>query len=259
MRRGRLIIIFLLVAVHWSPPTHAVAQGPPINTETAIITGLEGAAVRSFVRVLRKSNAAQDLSVVSVQVMIPYELKTNRFLIVGAIPYLDKELAEKGTSNRPSTSGLGDLRLLGAANIFQRDALGETTRMKLMVGLKLPTGRHDAPGISRPLQSGSGSTDAVVGWAGTWVKRRIGLNADLFYTVTTERDEFEFGDSLKYDLALGYRLLPAVYDVYPSPQVNLYLELNGIPGERKRVCPPESGSLRPTSWFFPVSSPFNSR
>lgn len=230
--QGMTMTAGLLLSLLCAPLANA--QGPPINTETAIITGLEGAAVRSFVRVMRKSNADQDLSVVSVPVMIPYELKTNRFLVVASIPYLDKVLEMKGTSQRLSTSGLGDLRLLGVANIFQRDALQETTRMKLVVGLKLPTGRHDAPGIPRPLQSGSGSTDAVVGWVGTWVKGRIGLNADLFYTVTTERDEFEFGDALKYDLALGYRLLPAVYDVYPSPQWNLYLELNGVHTEQSK-------------------------
>jgi hypothetical protein len=48
-------------AVALFPPTAVIqAQGPPINTDTAFVNGLEGAALRSFVFSVRRSGLASD-------------------------------------------------------------------------------------------------------------------------------------------------------------------------------------------------------
>ena len=73
------------------------AQGPPINTNTAFVVGMEGAAIRSFGKVVRKSNLFADgekitdaldreVTVFAVPVMAPYEVIPNRLVVVGAIP-----------------------------------------------------------------------------------------------------------------------------------------------------------------------------
>jgi hypothetical protein len=38
-----------------------------------------------------------------------------------------------------------------------------------------------------------------------------------------------------YNFALGYRLLPKVYETYPSPQLNGFLEINGATTAKNKV------------------------
>lgn len=222
----------ILPIVLWTILPKAVwAQGPPINTQSAIITGFEAAAVRGLTQVIRLSNGSSELTVIAAPLMIPYQVKENQFVLVAALPYLDKEL--KTPSGTFSTSGLGDLQLAALYNIFQRDVGRTTTRGILIGGLKLPTGDHNHPGLPDPgLQLGSGAVDYTLGTAWTYIPGRLGFDADLIYTARTEANiqgnDVRFGDSLQYDIALGYRLLPVVYETYPAKQVNLYLELNGI-------------------------------
>ncbi len=211
------------------------AQGPPINTETAIITGLEGAAVRSFLKYTKKTGSLSGgktgrLSIVALPIVVPYEVIPNKFIIIGKIPYIEKDrkIESGGGVERLSSAGFGDFSLSVKYLIYQKDALKQTTRAILIGGIKFPTGKDDKPGLPQPLQIGSGSFDYTAGFAATYVKGRFGINADLLYTLKTEANNFEFGDTLRYDLALGWRLIPAVYKTYPAKQLNLYLELNGL-------------------------------
>ncbi|MBI5747425.1 MAG: hypothetical protein HZA13_10545, partial [Nitrospirae bacterium] len=73
-----------------------------------------------------------------------------------------------------------------------------------------------------------------IGTAFSYIPARWGLYTDLIYRITTEGSGFEFGDTLRYDLAVGYRLWPAIYETYPSPQINLFLELNGLWEQKSR-------------------------
>ena len=90
-----------------------LAQGPPINTNTAFVVGLEGAAIRSFGRVVRKSNLFADgekitdaldreVTVFALPVMLPYEVIPNKLVVIGALPYLDKEMKLTKDGNRQS-------------------------------------------------------------------------------------------------------------------------------------------------------------
>jgi hypothetical protein len=212
----------------------AFSQGPPINTDTAVISGIEGAALRSFFKYIEKSGDLEGgksgrLSVVEVPIIIPYEIFPNKLLVVGKIPYTEKRRKVKDgvTEQRLSNSGFGDLSLNLKYLFYQKDAPRESTRAVLTGGIKLPTGEDNKKGLPPPLQDGSGSHDYNLGFIISRFKERIGMSADLVYTLKTEANDFEFGDTLKYDLALGYRLIPAVYETYPAKQLNLYIELNG--------------------------------
>lgn len=61
---------------------------------------------------------------------------------------------------------------------------------------------------------------------GTWAADRHELDADLIYTITTERHDIETGDRFQYDLAYRYRLWP---DRFRGRliQLNGLVELNG--------------------------------
>ncbi len=64
----------------------------------------------------------------------------------------------------------------------------------------------------------------------------MGFNTDFVYHFRTEGKGYEFGDSLAYNVSAGYRLLPAVYGVYPARNhLNAYLELNGTSSRKDLI------------------------
>ena len=223
----------------------AEAQGPPINTETAFVTGLNGAAFRTFVRTVRKSRLLKDGSeildpmdrevrVVVVPFVFPYEWVPNRLVVGAGIPYFDKSMksTQNGIRQELSNGGVGDLSLFVKYQLMQRDSHRKTTRMTFKGGLKLSTAGHqktDRNGSPFPpgLQLGTGSTDYSVGLIYTHSTGRLGINGDASYSFKTEANGFEFGDALNYNIAFGYRVYPSVYETYPSPYATAYLEANG--------------------------------
>ncbi len=257
----------------------ASAQGPPINTDTAFVNGLQGAAFRSFVFSVNRSGLVRDgqssvdpldqeVSILTIPIIVPYEVVKNRLDLMVGIPVVHKRMAftKEGQRQELTNAGFGDL-FLGAKYLFlQRDAPGKTTRMAAVGGIKFPTGEDDetdAQGntLPRPLQLGTGSVDHFAGVVITHVVRRIGLNADLIYNFNTEANGFAFGDKLRYDFALGYRLSPGTYKVYPAKQWNVYLEWNGEFAQRdkqKGMPIPDSGGhiafLSPGIQFIPYST-----
>jgi hypothetical protein len=215
------------------------AQGPPIHTDTALITGFSS-ATRSFVQLIEKSghlpggNEAE-LSARMVPIMLPYQVVPNRLLLIGIIPHMDMDLRVKNVSPL-SNSGWGDFRLTAEYNIFQRDAPRLTHRAILIGGIKFATADSDKPGLSPSLQLGTGSTDYLLGMAASRIGHRLGLYTDLKYTFKTEGNDYEFGDTLNYDIAVGYRILPQVYETYPARQLNLFLEFNGLYAKKDRTA-----------------------
>ena len=220
----------------------AEANGPPIHTDTAFVTGLHGAAFRTFTEVVDKSAPGRDLRIIKIPLAVPFELIPNRFVVGGTIPYLDKEMevTTPGGQTVMGDSGFGDLSLFAKYQVLQKDRPGGTTRLTLLGRVKLPTGQDDekAPDgtpLPRSLQLGTGAVDYSGGAVVTSLKQRWGLNADLLYTEKTSDDGFRFGDSLRYDVAFAYRAYPKVYETYPSPQLNLFLEFNGESQEKNEM------------------------
>jgi len=211
------------LAVHFSMMilfSTAHAQGPPINTDTPILLGVSGAGARSFVKVIKKSSQDKELTVTVSPVVIPYNV-TTRLLVGGVFPYFNKVLDTNAGSM--SSSGYGDTKLFAKYVVHQIDKRQETIRFVLKSSVTLPTGDEDAkPAL------GDGTTDYSFGVVAGWIKPRVSLTTEAVYSLNTSRRGINNGDSFAYNFALGYRLSPRVYERYPSPQVNVYLELNGL-------------------------------
>lgn len=222
MKRDILRIMIVLMSI-----STARAQGPPINTDTPILLGVSGAGARSFIKVISKSSQDKDLTVTVSPVVIPYNVST-RLLVGVFIPFFNKDLdTEAGIM---SSSGLGDTKLFAKYVVHQIDKRQETIRFVLKSSLTLPTGDEDAkPAL------GDGTTDYSIGFVAGWIKPRVSFTTEGVYSLNTSRRGTNYGDSFAYNFALGYRLSPRVYERYPSPQVNIYLELNGLTTKRNEL------------------------
>ncbi len=214
----RLGYLWLLPCVAASP---ALAIGPPINTDTPITLGLEGRGVRTFAKIVRSSNERSDGRVTTTlwPVALPYNVTTKA--VAGIIvPTVFKEV--RRGSETVSSAGLGDISLFAKYVVLQIDRHRETLRLAPKVVLKLPTGdEKETPAL------GSGSTDVSAGGVAAWLKGRFGLYAEAHCHVTGSSNGRQFGNGVVYNLALAYRLVPAVYETYPARQVNGYLEFLG--------------------------------
>lgn len=231
----------------------SLAQGPPINTDTAFVHGLNGAAVRTFFLASGRKGLRVDgqqandpldraLEVRGQLFVLPYELLPNRLVVMAVAPYLHKTLMDgpADARRRRTSTGFGDLAVAAKLNLYQRDGPGRTTRAAFYGRVKLPTGATDATGtdgraLPRPLQLGTGSVDYTSGAIVTHNSGRLGLHGDVLIDLNTTAGGFAAGDRLRYDLALGYRAWPPVYRSYPARQVNVYLELNGTATARDRL------------------------
>ncbi len=197
----------------------------------------------------------REVSIHGVPIMFPYEIVKNRLVTAAVFPILSKEmrLTRDGSRRKLSTSGLGDAFVNSKLLLVQRDRPGRTTRFAVTGRIKLPTGKDDETDyegnlLPPPLQLGSGSVDYAGGGVFTHVRKRVGFNADTSYHFRTEANGFAFGDSVVYNVALGYRLAPRVYKVYPAKNhLNAYIELNGQSSQRNRVrgveAPDSGGTL----------------
>ncbi len=235
----RISLLFFLSIVTLGTD-QASSQGPPINTETALLAGFSN-AFRASSQIIEQSGRlpggmSGDLSVRAVSLIFPYAITQGRLVIGGAIPYLDKDLDIKGPGGTThfSEGGLGDLHLFAEYAFFVKDEREKTTRAILIGGIDLPTGSHGNPDLPQGLWNGSGAVNYSIGAAFSYIPAKWGLYTDLIYRITTEGSGFEFGDTLRYDLAVGYRLWPGIYETYPSPQINIFLEFNGLWEQKNR-------------------------
>ncbi|MBL4818835.1 MAG: transporter [Deltaproteobacteria bacterium] len=215
----RVLMLGLLVFAQAS-----FSNGPPINAETAFVTGLNGAAFRTFGKVVRKSSSAGNLTAWTMPIIFPYELVENKLVVGVGLPIVFSKILDLNDgTKRSSDVGIGDLTFFGKFNIFQQDRHQETFRVAGKIGTTFPTGTF---GVASP-QLGTGSVNPFIILIATKLWRRFGLNADVGYQAMTEVNGLKRGDLLRYDLAGSFRLLPWVYKTYPSHQLNLMLELNG--------------------------------
>lgn len=244
------------------------ANGPPIHGDTAFVVGIEGAGIRSFYQEMRMDRLLRDgekiadpqdwnMIVRMVPFMLPYETIPNRLLIGFAVPYLDKrmEMTNAGQKIIFTNKGLGDTTFFSKYQFYQKDRQGGTTRITGKFGLKLPTGKNDARDetgtlLSTSLQLGSGSWDISGGIVATHLYQRWGINTNLVYNLNTEDGGFEAGDVFQYDISGTMRLLPFVYEEYPSPQLNLILELNGKIAVRNKQGGVSDINSGGHSWLF---------
>ncbi|MCZ6893487.1 MAG: transporter [Gammaproteobacteria bacterium] len=149
---------------------------------------------------------------------------TRNLAVFAVLPYLHKALditIANGRANR-DTRGIGDARLFGRYTLYQNDARGRTLRLAPFFGVKLPTGddddRDSLGTLPVPLQLGSGSWDPFGGVVLTYQTLDYQIDAQASYQGTTEANDFEFGNEVRLDASLQYRLWPRE------------LEYGGVPG-----------------------------
>jgi hypothetical protein len=139
---------------------------------------------------------------------------TGRLALFGALPFVHKdlELDSAGRRVNRSASGVGDLRLFGRYTLLQRDAIGRTSRVAPLLGVKLPSGsdeKSDSLGRLPPsVQPGSGSVDLFGALVVTHQTLDYQLDAQLAYRDNNEANKFRAGDELRADGSFQYRLWP---------------------------------------------------
>lgn len=250
--RPTLAAALALAALTW--PEASAAQALPFHTDTAITAGFQENAARTFVGFLGREGlvadgddvpdpAGRDLdAAVFVVGAIPLSL-TPFWTVRVVAPWVEKSLAFDGPEDRRlefETSGVGDVLVDTKWVFLRRDRRGGTTRLGLQAGVEMPVGDTDdrlpdgavAP---RPLQVGSGTWDVPFELLFTDVRDRWGVHANLGGRVHGEDDGFEPGDVLKVDTAVGYRLVPRVYESLRDQTVVAYLELNGERADEDRI------------------------
>jgi len=168
---------------------------------------------------------------------------TARLNLFAIVPYVDKELRLTTPAGRRTrgAAGLGDLTTFVEQRVWTEDGRGWTRRLSLIAGVKWPTGdfrRADDLGpLPRPLQPGSGSLDPLAGAIFTWQTLAGQVDVDAVYRHNTQRDGFEAGDRLTYDLATQLRLWPHKLPSTGVPSyLNAVLELNGRWSRKDQVA-----------------------
>lgn len=211
--------LFILPGVFLIFPAGLEAQGPPINSDTPILLGLEGKAVALRTVIVSKSQMYRDGNKISdpldrsvvatvVPVVVPYNVTSD--LLVGVMAPL-LSVRSKSSGGSITSTGLSDVSIFAKHVLLQVDGLQETFRILGKASLKLPTGSKNA---APPL--GTGSWDASIGSVAGWIGKRFGLYGDVSYTFNGSSDGYSYGNTISYNAAVGFRLSPAVYETYPA-------------------------------------------
>lgn len=184
----------------------AVAQGPPIFTETPIMFGVEGRGVRTFGNIVERENASAYIQPIA----IPYNI-TNKWQVGAIVPFM--AISPNGMS---TNSGLGDINVFVKRQLYQIDGKAKTLRGLLKITETLPTGKTSG----KPLL-GSDTWQTNVSIANAYVTTKFGIYSEIGYTLKGNN----LTDNFIYNFAFGLPLLP---QKYPPKQLNIYLELNGV-------------------------------
>ena len=212
----------------------------PINAPNArTLFGGFSLGVADF-RFTRETGAGQEVNVFE-EALTGVHAVTGDLTLGLTLPIVQKDLQFKTTTGKTSqvtSSGLGDLSLVGVYRFYRRDIPRATTQFSLLAGFKAPTGStsqrdRNAPALTgtaskrlpRPLQPGSGSWDGIVGIAGFQNLDQLSFYGSVQGKINSEDDNFRFGNNLHYDFTVDYVTLP---------ERNLFfvLEFNGISAGR---------------------------
>lgn len=216
----------------------AAAQGMPFHTPTALPIPLAEQGVRTFYQHLEMRSLLRDgdeidnpedlrVGVDAIPFVVPYGL-TPRTIMFAGIPYVRKTFEQAGVER--SNRGFGDVFLMVKQEILARDLVAGNRRLALFATARFPTGETegDAGALPPPLRLGSGMVDLTGHVVYSYVNDRVGAHGAVGYSAAAG-SEFgvRVGDRFSYDLALGYRLFPAVYQTLKDITLAAYLELNG--------------------------------
>jgi Putative MetA-pathway of phenol degradation len=194
-----------------------IATAAPITFNTALPVAKEELIVRVQSKILRStddpSSADRELTVWFAPVVAAYGL-TGKLALFGILPTLDKEMELSTPSGRVSRgdTGIGDFTAMARYTVWKKDLPGRTTRLAPFIALEMPSGDdNEADSLGRlpqTLQLGSGSWDPSIGLVMTRQDLGGQVDASLSYKFNTEANNFEFGDTGRFDLSYQHRVWP---------------------------------------------------
>ncbi len=226
MKALRLFGLVALILFGWAS---GALQAAGINTNVALPVREGGFVDRTQLRFTRASDDPtpqdQDIDVYAVPNVLVYGA-TARTTLFGILPYISRsvDFTDAGSPQSTDTNGFGDLTFLVRQTVYAKDALQRTSRLGLLAGLEIPSGKEEFS---------SHSTDYQLGTVYTLQDGRHELDADLIYKINTEGRNTELGDELQYDLAYEVRVWPWEWPERGTPsQIYLVLETNGRTSRR---------------------------
>ena len=230
MKRHLNVIVLVVGVVLLSGYPSAVFAQHAVNSLTGVTLFPEGTLInsRAVTRRLRKADGTKNVDLTVVPTSINYGV--NRDLTLGITsPYIRRKLSTPTFTT--TVEGLGDTFLVAKYRYHIKNYPGGTTQFGVVGGVKLPTGDTDARDPSgallpMPDQLGSGSTDYLLAWSGSWFSRYSrSFHVSVLYKRNTEGDRnFRFGDLINYNLSANWLVYT---QPYPRPELYLGMELNG--------------------------------
>lgn len=216
------------------------AQAMPFHTPTALPLPLAEQGVRTFyqhveLRSLLRGGEEIDnpedvrVGVDAVPFVVPYGL-THRTILFAGIPYVWKTLEQGGTSR--TNQGFGDVFLILKQEILAKDFVAGNRRLAVFATANFPTGEtenDDDGALPPPLRLGAGTVNLSGQVVYSYVNDRFGGHGAVGYSAAAGTEfDVRIGDRFTYDLALGYRLFPKLYQTLKDVTLAAYLELNGV-------------------------------
>ena len=159
---------------------------------------------------------------------------TPKLALFAVLPYSNKSLA-RGPSGREikhSNKGIADPTLFGRYTLYQEDGAGKTLRLAGLAGVKLPVGpsaEQDASGmLPVPLQQSNGAWDGFVGLVTTYQTLDFQMDGQVLYRMNGSSKAIDFGDEIRLDGSLQYRLWPRELSAGVPGFINGVLEANWV-------------------------------
>ena len=222
----------------------ATAWSAPITFNTALPVHEGGYVLREQFVYMRNADdptpARRDMEVTGLVSVLGYGV-TRDFALFGMLPSFDKRLEMNmgGQDLTRRQSGIGDLTLLGRYTAYEYNAPGRTFRIAPFLGLKAPTAEDDArDGLGRlppPIQSGSGSWDALGGAVLTYQTLDFQTDSQMSYKANREANGFQAGNVAEFDGSLQYRLWPRSLGAGVPAFLYGVLEANLVHSAKDRV------------------------
>lgn len=216
----------------------------PITFNTALPVAAGNVVLREQLVLTRSgadpSGQGRDLAVNTILSVLGYGV-SDKLALFAALPYKSKDLHSASGSGQltRSSSGFGDLSLLGRYTLYQQDGPGETLRLAGFAGVEAPTGSHtgsDAQGRLPPsLQLGNGAWDALAGVVATWQTLDYQLDGQFAYRANGATAQFAAGDAWHLDGSLQSRLWPAALGSGVPGFLYGVLELNAVHQAKNRI------------------------
>lgn len=238
-RWGRALASSAVLLLRLAVP-EAAAQGMPFHTPTALPLPLAEQGVRTFYQHVELRSLIKDgeeidnpedvrVGVDAVPFVVPYGL-THRTILFAGIPYIWKTFEQAGTSQ--SNQGFGDVLLMLKQEILAKDFVAGNRRLAVFATASFPTGETENDDDGAPpaaLRLGAGTVNLTGQAVYSYVNDRFGAHGAVGYSAAAGRKfGVRAGDRFIYDLALGYRLFPKVYQTLKDVTIAAYVELNGV-------------------------------